>query len=67
MQTRKMNYYEKLMKLVKPGVVLIYDNTLWQGTVVAYPEGAVFPEYKRKDRKLVMEFNRLISASVEWN
>ncbi|KAJ8638519.1 hypothetical protein MRB53_012786 [Persea americana] len=28
-----MNYHERLMKLVKVGGLIIYDNTLWQGTV----------------------------------
>ncbi|GLU10015.1 hypothetical protein SLE2022_268440 [Rubroshorea leprosula] len=54
------NYHEKLMKLVRPGGLLIYDNTLW-GSTVCWPEEAV-PEGKRERRKDVMEFNRLISA-----
>ncbi|GLU10014.1 hypothetical protein SLE2022_268430 [Rubroshorea leprosula] len=54
------NYHEKLMKLVRPGGMLIYDNTLWGGTV-CWPEEAV-PEGKRESRKSVMEFNKLISA-----
>ncbi|GKV52755.1 hypothetical protein SLEP1_g59323, partial [Rubroshorea leprosula] len=54
------NYHEKLMKLVRPGGLLIYANTLWGGTV-CWPEEAV-PEGKRERRKDVMEFNRLISA-----
>ncbi|GLU10016.1 hypothetical protein SLE2022_268450 [Rubroshorea leprosula] len=54
------NYHEKLMKLVRPGGLLIYDNTLWGGTV-CWPEEAVH-ESKRELRKHVMEFNRLISA-----
>ncbi|KAL3644435.1 hypothetical protein CASFOL_009615 [Castilleja foliolosa] len=30
-----INYHEKLLKLVKVGGIIAYDNTLWSGTVVA--------------------------------
>jgi len=31
------NYHERLMKLLKVGGIVVYDNTLWGGTV-AMPE-----------------------------
>ncbi|XP_030529920.1 probable caffeoyl-CoA O-methyltransferase At4g26220 [Rhodamnia argentea] len=52
-------YHERLMKLVKVGGLVIYDNTLWRGTV-AMPEHAVGENYK-EGRKLLIEFNHLIA------
>ncbi|KAF2285162.1 hypothetical protein GH714_038903 [Hevea brasiliensis] len=54
------NYHEKLMKLIKVGGIVVYDNTLWGGTV-ALPEKDV-PEAKRDIRKHALEFNHKISA-----
>nr|QTZ19638.1 caffeoyl coenzyme A ester O-methyltransferase 7 [Bixa orellana] len=53
------NYHERLMKLVKVGGLLVYDNTLWGGTV-ALPEEAVL-ESKRVGREFTIQFNKLIS------
>ncbi|GMY36245.1 probable caffeoyl-CoA O-methyltransferase At4g26220 isoform X2 [Fagus crenata] len=54
------NYHERLMKLVKVGGIVIYDNTLWGG-YVALPEEAV-PEKKRAWRQATIEFNKSITA-----
>ncbi|CAI0377763.1 unnamed protein product [Linum tenue] len=54
------NYHERLMKLVKIGGVIVYDNTLWGGTV-AKPDGEV-PGCKREGKVLAAEFNRRIAA-----
>ncbi|GAV91075.1 Methyltransf_3 domain-containing protein [Cephalotus follicularis] len=54
------NYHERLMKLVKVGGVVIYDNTLWGGTV-AWPEEKV-PEAKRKWRLSTLAFNKSIAV-----
>ena len=54
------NYHERMMKLIKVGGIVIYDNTLWGG-YVALPEEAV-PEKKRASTKSVVEFNDSISA-----
>ncbi|KAL5573060.1 hypothetical protein UlMin_022657 [Ulmus minor] len=54
------NYHKRLMKLVKVGGVIIYDNTLWGGTV-ALPEEAVH-EDKRVSRQSVIEFNKSLST-----
>ena len=43
------NYHERLIKLIKIGGLIIYDNTLWGGTV-ALPEELV-PGPKRKIRQ----------------
>ncbi|KAK7319913.1 hypothetical protein RJT34_04641 [Clitoria ternatea] len=53
------NYHERLMKLVKIGGIIAYDNTLWGGTV-ALPEKAV-SESKREWRKLALTFNNDIA------
>ncbi|KAJ4846278.1 hypothetical protein Tsubulata_008797 [Turnera subulata] len=55
-----INYHERLMKLVKVGGLVVYDNTLWGGTV-AWPEEAV-PQGKRPGRLSLMEFNKKIAA-----
>lgn len=54
------NYHEKLLKLLKPGGMVIYDNTLWAGTV-AMPEDSV-PENRVVVRKFAMEFNEMLAA-----
>lgn len=53
------NYHERLIKLVKIGGIIAYDNTLWGGTV-ALPEKAV-SEAKREWRQLSLAFNKAIS------
>ena len=53
------NYHERLVKLVKIGGLIVYDNTLWGG-FVAKPEEAV-PEPKREWRKSALAFNKAIS------
>ena len=56
------NYHERLMKLIKVGGMVMYDNTLWGGTV-AWPEEDV-PEAKREWRRCAIEFNELVSADA---
>ncbi|KAL6331161.1 hypothetical protein AAG906_009589 [Vitis piasezkii] len=59
------NYHERLMKLLKVGGVVVYDNTLWYGTV-ALPEDLVEElvdeEYKKEMRKHIMELNKYLAA-----
>ncbi|XP_028790043.1 probable caffeoyl-CoA O-methyltransferase At4g26220 [Neltuma alba] len=54
------NYHERLMKLVKVGGIVVYDNTLWGGSVAMSDEDT--EEYRKQGRKLTIEFNRLIAA-----
>ncbi|KAJ6771804.1 FLAVONOID 3'5'-METHYLTRANSFERASE-LIKE [Salix koriyanagi] len=54
------NYHEQLLKLVKIGGIIAYDNTLWYG-MVAKEEDKV-PENMRATRIDIMEFNELISS-----
>ncbi|QCD85199.1 caffeoyl-CoA O-methyltransferase [Vigna unguiculata] len=53
------NYHERLMRLVKIGGIVAYDNALWGGTV-ALPEKAV-SEDKQEWRLLSLAFNQAIS------
>ncbi|TVU12402.1 hypothetical protein EJB05_46045, partial [Eragrostis curvula] len=47
-----LNYHERLMKLVKMGGVVGYDNTLWNGSVVL-PDDAPMRKYIRYYRDFV--------------
>ncbi|XP_068327021.1 flavonoid 3',5'-methyltransferase-like [Pyrus communis] len=55
-----MEYHKQLMKLVKVGGIIAYDNTLWFGTV-AEPEENV-QEFARKGRKQLLELNSFLAA-----
>ncbi|KAK4839506.1 hypothetical protein QYF36_022442 [Acer negundo] len=54
------NYHERLMKLIKVGGVVVYDNTLWGGSVAMPEEEA--PENLKPARKPIMEFIKLLAA-----
>ncbi|KAL2342602.1 hypothetical protein Fmac_003887 [Flemingia macrophylla] len=53
------NYHERLMRLVKIGGVVVYDNTLWGGSVALAEERV--SEAKREWRRLSLAFNEAIS------
>lgn len=55
------NYHKRLIDLVKVGGVIGYDNTLWNGSVVAPPD-APMRKYVRYYRDFVLEFNKSIAA-----
>ncbi|XVE98036.1 hypothetical protein REPUB_Repub03eG0070500 [Reevesia pubescens] len=54
------NYHKRLMKLVKVGGIVVYDNTLWGGTVAMTEECA--PEAMREGRQRTLDFNKLLAA-----
>nr|GMD54673.1 probable caffeoyl-CoA O-methyltransferase At4g26220 [Ipomoea batatas] len=54
------NYHERVLKLVKVGGVVVYDNTLWYGTV-AMPEKSV-PEDLVSYRGHIVELNKQLAA-----
>ncbi|KAK2645452.1 hypothetical protein Ddye_020647 [Dipteronia dyeriana] len=56
------NYHEMLMKLLKVGGVVVYDNTLWGGSV-AMPEEQT-PEIFKSDRQATLEFNKLLAGDA---
>ncbi|KAJ1401966.1 S-adenosyl-L-methionine-dependent methyltransferase [Sesbania bispinosa] len=55
-----MKYHELLLKLVKKGGIIAYDNTLWSGSV-AMSEDDEMPDFIRKKRKSALEFNTFIA------
>ncbi|XP_021750950.1 caffeoyl-CoA O-methyltransferase-like [Chenopodium quinoa] len=59
-KTSYLNYHERLMKLVKVGGVIAYDNTLWGGTV-AVP-GSHVPDSMKKNREAVIKLNKSLAA-----
>jgi len=56
-----LNYHERLMKLVRVGGLLGYDNTLWNGSVVL-PADAPMRKYIRYYRDFVLELNKALAA-----
>ncbi|CAL9111033.1 unnamed protein product [Musa textilis] len=63
-----MNYHERMLKLVRVGGVIGYDNTLWGGCVVV-PPGEPIPEelLKIKPKPLPEEFLKIKDLTVEFN
>ena len=55
------NYYDRAMKLLRPGGVILVDNSLWGGSVAADP--STFDERAR----LIDECNRRISEDPASN
>ncbi|XP_006660748.1 caffeoyl-CoA O-methyltransferase-like [Oryza brachyantha] len=49
-----LGYHERLLRLVRVGGLIAYDNTLWGGSVVSEPDGAL--------PRLTREFNAAIAA-----
>ncbi|XP_060188288.1 flavonoid 3',5'-methyltransferase-like isoform X2 [Lycium barbarum] len=54
-----LKYHEKVLKLVKIGGVIGYDNTLWHGTV-ALSEDDPMPEGLRALREFIMKVNSFL-------
>ncbi|XP_010438785.1 PREDICTED: probable caffeoyl-CoA O-methyltransferase At4g26220 [Camelina sativa] len=54
------NYHERLMRLIKVGGIIVYDNTLWGGSV-AEPESDT-PEWRREVKNATLELNKKLSA-----
>ncbi|RWR82738.1 putative caffeoyl-CoA O-methyltransferase [Cinnamomum micranthum f. kanehirae] len=58
-----INYHERLLKLVRVGGLILYDNTLWGGTV-AYPDSLVPDTYEfpKIYTSKVKAFNKFLAA-----
>ncbi|CAI0543755.1 unnamed protein product [Linum tenue] len=54
------NYHERLMKLVKVGGIIVYDNTLWGGSVAADP--ATVGHRGGAVTQSTIQFNKSIAA-----
>ncbi|XP_043702574.1 caffeoyl-CoA O-methyltransferase-like isoform X2 [Telopea speciosissima] len=57
-----IHYHERLMKLVKIGGVIAYDNTLWHGSVAVDEEEA--PEIFRDGRRAIMDLNTYLASDL---
>ncbi|XP_061360754.1 flavonoid 3',5'-methyltransferase-like [Gastrolobium bilobum] len=55
-----MKYHDLLLKLVKKGGIIAYDNTLWYGSVVMSEDDDI-DDIIRKKRKPLLEFNAFIA------
>ncbi|KAK9675405.1 hypothetical protein RND81_11G005500 [Saponaria officinalis] len=55
-----IKYHEQVLKLVKVGGIIAYDNTLWFGSV-AHDENGQMPEWVRKKRPVIIEFNDFLA------
>ncbi|KAL4194426.1 hypothetical protein AMTRI_Chr05g68600 [Amborella trichopoda] len=53
------NHHDRLLKLVKVGGLIMYDNTLWGGTV-AQDESSV-SDYMKPSRRIQVNFNRALA------
>nr|BBA68558.1 anthocyanin methyltransferase [Nemophila menziesii] len=56
-----LNYHEELIKLVKVGGVIGYDNTLWFGTV-GLPDDAEMSDAGRSGRECLMKVNSFLAS-----
>ncbi|XP_021304506.1 caffeoyl-CoA O-methyltransferase 1 isoform X1 [Sorghum bicolor] len=56
-----LNYHDRLLKLVKLGGLIGYDNTLWNGSVVL-PDDAPMRKYIRFYRDFVLVLNKALAA-----
>ncbi|CAL9216368.1 unnamed protein product [Arabidopsis halleri] len=54
------NMHERLMKLVKVGGIIAFDNTLWFGFLVEKEENV--PEHMRMNRKAFLDLNKQLAA-----
>ncbi|CAN1297300.1 Caffeoyl-CoA O-methyltransferase [Linum perenne] len=54
------DYHEQLVKLVKVGGLIAYDNTLWFGFVVEDEDEV--PSQFRSPRKAIMELNKMLAT-----
>uniref|UniRef100_A0A0V0I555 caffeoyl-CoA O-methyltransferase n=1 Tax=Solanum chacoense TaxID=4108 RepID=A0A0V0I555_SOLCH len=61
-KTNYRNYHERLMQLVKVGGLIVYDNTLWYGSV-GMPEESV-DKLMRPERSYLVELNKSLAADT---
>ncbi|KAK7386425.1 hypothetical protein VNO78_26648 [Psophocarpus tetragonolobus] len=55
-----LNYHKRVIELVKIGGLIGYDNTLWNGSVVAPPDAPLMG-YVKRYRGHVMELNKYLA------
>ncbi|KAI3979407.1 hypothetical protein MKX01_001599 [Papaver californicum] len=55
------NYHERLVKLVKVGGIILYDNTLWSGTV-AWEDDSSLDEDMVRLRTIFIDLNKKLAS-----
>ncbi|KAF8406908.1 hypothetical protein HHK36_006029 [Tetracentron sinense] len=58
-----LNYYERLMKLVRIGGLIVFDNTLWSGTV-AWASDSLLDDHMKLQRHHVLKINKFLAADT---
>jgi caffeoyl-CoA O-methyltransferase len=56
-KTSYLEYYERLLQLVRPGGLIVVDNTLWSGEVAN-------PDNREADTRALREFNDALHADA---
>ncbi|XP_020252878.1 flavonoid 3',5'-methyltransferase-like [Asparagus officinalis] len=62
-KTSYADYHERLVKLVRIGGLIAYDNTLWYGTV-AEPENPSIPPNAKIIREAAIKLNKSLAADT---
>ena len=55
-------YHERMLELVKVGGIIVYDNTLWFGTVAMLEE--CVKETMKPNRHYIIEFNKFLASDT---
>ncbi|KAI3892241.1 hypothetical protein MKW92_044902 [Papaver armeniacum] len=55
------NYHERLVKLVKVGGLILYDNTLWSGTV-AWKDDSTLDDEMVHERSVFIDLNKKLAS-----
>ncbi|XVF43724.1 hypothetical protein PTKIN_Ptkin02bG0063500 [Pterospermum kingtungense] len=57
-----IKFHELVLKLVKVGGIIAYDNTLWFGSVAYEEQTDEMPEFVWRKRECIIEFNSFLAA-----
>ncbi|TVU11117.1 hypothetical protein EJB05_44682 [Eragrostis curvula] len=55
-------YHERLLRLVRVGGVIVYDNTLWDGTVALPPDAPQLSDFDRRISAAIRDLNARLAA-----
>ncbi|KAI3966278.1 hypothetical protein MKX01_027446 [Papaver californicum] len=55
------NYHERLVKLVKVGGIILYDNTLWSGTV-AWEDDSSLDDFMIHNKNVIVDLNKKLAS-----
>ncbi|KAI3932726.1 hypothetical protein MKW92_027992 [Papaver armeniacum] len=56
-----VNYHERLLKLVRVGGMILYDNTLWSGTV-AWEDDSSLDEHMKSVKDIFVDLNKKLAS-----